>query len=273
MDWDDYDGDGTSDLAVYDPASGEWSIENITAGVVWGGGEGDIPAPGDYDGDGTAELVYFDRFNGEWNIMKPGGEVITTGVEWGAWGDVPAPGDYNGDGICDLSTWRPSDGRWRIRGITTTWYGQAAGMYPVPGDYNGDGTTDIAMMYPGDAGGTNIWYVKGIRNRYWMLNGCVAKPLDYDGDGTTDIGIYKPANGWWYIKHLDGPTMYFKKWGQPGDIPVVGDFDGDGSADLTAFRNKAGLALWWILYTSKPYYYSNFSAQTTDLITVGATGY
>jgi len=118
-----------------------------------------------------------------------------------------------------------------------------------------------------------MWYVNEIGNRAWMTDGGVAIPMDYDGDGTTDLGVYSPSNHYWYIHHLSGPTIYYAYWGIPGDIPVVGDFDGDGSADLTTFYNTAGQAWWWILYSSKPYYYSNFSAQTTDSIVVGATGY
>jgi len=275
VDWDDYDGDGTSDLAVYDPASGEWSIENVTSGVVWGGSEDDIPAPGDYDGDGTAELAYFEGDSGCWNVMKVSGEVITTGLQWGEEGDYPAPGDYDGDGVCDFATWRLSDGRWRIMGITNVWYGQVSGMYPVPGDYDGDGTTDIAMIWPGSAGGTNIWYVRGIRNRTWMVDGDIAVPMDYDGDGTTDLAVYRPTTGRWHIRHLSDPTSYAVAWGVPskGDIPVGGDFDGDGCADPTALRWNKGLTWWWIKYSSKPYGYSNFSAGTGDSVVTGGTSY
>lgn len=272
VDWDDYSGDGQSDIAIYHPVSGAWDVLGVTSGLIWGGGAEAIPVPGDYDGDGKADIGYFDRRNGEWNILQITGEVITTGVKWGACGDLPVPGDYSGDGTCDFAVWRPSDGRWRIRDITNIWFGEAPGIYPVPGDYNGDGTTDIAMLYPT----TGIWYVREQRNRTWWSPAAddgIARPMDYDGDGTTDLAFYRPSTGWWYIRHLEGPVGYAKHWGIPsaGDLPVVGDFDGDGAADLTAYRPEKGR--WWILYSSQPYFYVDFSVQTTDWLVTGATAY
>ena len=56
----DYDGDGKSDLAVYN--AGYWSIYSLVNGMIlnnggaWGGADS-ITVPGDYDGDGKADLA------------------------------------------------------------------------------------------------------------------------------------------------------------------------------------------------------------------------
>lgn len=271
VDWDDYNGNGATDLAVYNPDTGVWNIRGVTEGLVWGGEEGDIPAPGDYDGDLRADLGIYNRLSSEWRIIKADGEVITTGVAWGAPGDLPVSGDYDGDGTADLAVWRLSKGRWYIRNITSAQWGWPEDI-PVPGDYNGDGTTDIATLRPS----TGVWFVRGIGARRWYLPGDIAMPMDYYGDGTTELGVYRPSTGRWWILGLKAnypQDLAVFNWGLParGDIPAVGDFDGDGAADPTAFR--PGTDLWWIHSSSGPYYAVEFSAQTTDNFVLGATSY
>lgn len=46
----DYNGDGTSDIAVFRKDSGLWAVRGITRAYF--GGSADSPVPGDYDGDG-----------------------------------------------------------------------------------------------------------------------------------------------------------------------------------------------------------------------------
>jgi len=271
VDWDDYSGDGRTDIAVYVPETGVWNIRGVTEGLVWGGEEGDVPAPGDYDGDLRADLGIFNRVSGQWKFIKTTGEVITTGVQWGVAGDLPVPGNYTGDGTTDLAVWRPSTGRWYIRDITTAHWGWP-GDIPVPGDYDGDGTTDIAALRPS----SGIWFVRGIGNRRWHIPGDVAMPMDFAGDGTTELGVYRPSSGIWWIlglKESYPQDLAVFRWGVPerGDIPAVGDFDGDGAADPTCFR--PGENQWYIYSSSGPYYAVGFSAQTTDSIVTGATSY
>src|SRR5690348_16032073 len=61
----DYNGDGRTDFAVYDP-SGQWrpAIDNPggNAGWVWGqwgGGPHDVPMVGDYNGDGLSDFCIY----------------------------------------------------------------------------------------------------------------------------------------------------------------------------------------------------------------------
>ena len=61
---------------------------------------------------------------------------------------------------------------------------------------------------------------------------------DFNGDQTSDISIYR--NGKWYIKDQQSQAY----GGVLGDVPVPGDYDGDGSMDVAIYRPQGGV--WYI---------------------------
>jgi hypothetical protein len=148
----DFDGNGTTDVAVFRPADGSWYLRTPTPSVVNWGQSGDIPVPGDYNGDGITDLAVFRPSNNSWYIRTPTPQF----VQWGEAGDIPVPGDYDGNGTTDIAVFRPSTGTWYLRTATPTAvvWGQS-GDVPAPGDYNGDGTTDIAVFRPSNG----AWYL------------------------------------------------------------------------------------------------------------------
>ena len=62
----DYDGDGTSEIAVFRDSSGLWSIRGISR--FYFGTTADLPVPGDYNGNGKAEAGIFRGATGLWAI-------------------------------------------------------------------------------------------------------------------------------------------------------------------------------------------------------------
>lgn len=74
------------------------------------------------------------------------------------------------------------------------------------------------------------------------------------GAGPVDAPIvYRPGTGfWYYLKQFGagGPLAddQFAYGGHPSDLPVSGDFDGDGTRDVGVFRRATGM---WYLLTSR----------------------
>ncbi len=177
----DYDGDGKTNLAVYDDqdVGGAPSYFKILQGSTnsgverqWGA-SWDKRVPADYDGDGKADLaVYRD---GIWYILQS--STNTMRVErFGLPTDKLVPADYDGDGKADIAVWRPLNGFWyRINSSNGSFYAQqfgAAEDKPVPADYDGDGKTDIAVFRPS----TGVWYLQQ------STQGFLAQPFGFGDD-------------------------------------------------------------------------------------------
>ena len=202
----DFDGGGTTDLAVFRPRNGGWYIRTPTAQVLMSGAQWglsvDAPITGDFDGDGKSDLAVYRPSKGAWYIRTLAGQVLTAGAAWGLSGDTPLAGDFDGDNRDDLAVYRPSQGSWYIRSLA----------------------------------GQVISY--GLK---WGLSSDLPVNGDFDGDNKSDLAVYRPSSGTWYIRTLAGQILsYGTRWGLSGDVPVSGDFDGDGKTDLALFRPSNG---------------------------------
>jgi len=89
----DYDGDGVTDIAVFQPATSTWvarlSSQDLKATTLATLGDpGDTPVSADYDGDGKADLAVF--HDGLWRILASSASY-SSGIDlsWGRQADVP----------------------------------------------------------------------------------------------------------------------------------------------------------------------------------------
>ena len=57
---------------------------------------------------------------------------------------------------------------------------------------------------------------------------------DYDGDRKADVAAYRPSTGEWHVlnSRADYGAGAVTQWGIKTDLPVPGDYDGDGKTDL-----------------------------------------
>ena len=240
----DYNGDGTSDPAIFRPDNGLWKVRYVTQ--LYFGTSQDDPIPRDYDGDGTWDPAYFRVSRGFWKVHG------LTSAYFGSSLDEPIPEDFDGDGSADLAYFRNTNGLWKIRGFTSAYFGSSLDA-PVPGDFNGDGSADLAYFR-----NTNgYWKVRGLTSVYFGNSQDTPVPADYDGDSTADLAYFRSPNGLWKIRGVT--SLYF---GTSDDKPVPGDYDGDGTADFGYWR-PANI-LWKVRGITRFYFGNSDDSQVTN---------
>jgi hypothetical protein len=205
----DFDSDGKTNISVFRPSAGAWYIhqtspEGMNAMTL--GQTGDIPVAADFDGDGRADAAVFRPSNGTWYYVHSS-DSTTHSTAFGTNGDKPAAADYTGDGRAEIAVYRPSTGTWYFLDSTTG--AVSAQQFGSPSD--------------------------------------VPVPADFNGDGRADIVVYRPLKGTWYlllpgVSATGAAELQFSaiRFGLPEDKPAPGDFDGDGTADITVFRPSTG---------------------------------
>jgi hypothetical protein len=206
------------------------------------------------DGQSMAQLVSVrpddellwqegDLDGGEWILgqASAGGDTAGARKMFGIRGGIPISGDFNGDGKFEVGVFK--DGRWFID-LNDNGVWDAGDLWaklgrhgdrPVTGDWDGDGKTDIGIYGPAwahdpralrhepgmpDSHNTNIGTPKNI-----------PRPPHQTPDG--DRILRHTAEGKPRADVIDHVFFY----GTPGEVPTVGDWNGDGTHTIAVFRN------------------------------------
>jgi hypothetical protein len=85
-----------------------------------------------------------------------------------------------------------------------------------------------------------------LRNVYVTTQIFVTQTAPSLGGPATDIAVFRPGTGTWFVRT---PVPSMAAWGQNGDVPVPGDYNGDGITDLAVFRPSNNA---WYLRTPTP---------------------
>jgi hypothetical protein len=166
-----------------------------------------------------------------------------------------------------IGVFRPSTGMWYLDvtannvwdgcGNDGCYFFGTTGDIPIAGDWNNDGVTEIGVFRPS----TGMWYLDQNGNDAWSgcgtdscihfgMSGDLPVAGDWNNGGPGKVGVFRPSTGMWYLDYnsngqWDGcGTDSCIHFGMSGDLPVAGDWNGDGKSKVGVFRPSTGM--WYL---------------------------
>ncbi len=222
----DFNGDGRDDIVTFTHGPLDDVYVALSNGSAFAGTTvkwhdrfaltGETPLTGDFNGDGKDDIVTFTHGSlADVYVALSNGSSFGPGLKWHDFfslgGEVPAVGDVNGDGRDDLITFTRNAAADVYVALSTgsgfdasaKWHEffGTAGEYPGVADVNGDGKADIVVFTRGTLGDVYVALSSG-----------------------AGFGASAKWHDWFAVG---------------GELPRIGDFNGDGKADIATFTTNA----------------------------------
>lgn len=217
----DWNGDGFSDIGVYDNLNHAFSLRNDTEIETFQlGWPGSVPI--NIKSKNKTYIGVYDSF-GIWGQLDENNSVEK--IDSGYPDSILLTGDWDGSGDEELGLYNVKNNTFMLvnnEGFTIVNLGWD-GVIPVVGDWNGTGTDTVGVFDPNTA--------------TWALGDPIApviiqfgppgqsQPIigDWDNDGKDDLGVYVPSSNCFVIS-VNGLHEQINL-GWSGVIPVVGKWN------------------------------------------------
>lgn len=125
----------------------------------------------------------------------------------------------------------------------------------LPGDFDGDGKYELACYAGNGSWDDALPTGTGWNTQLWSNGPVIALPVtnqcfagDFNGDRKTDLACYSGGSGVWGVGISTGTGWNSSLWngGPAPGLPVanycfVGDFNGDGNADVACYSGSGGV--------------------------------
>ena len=227
--------------------------------------------PDDYRGDKKYEVAVRRRSSGIYYVSQfPTGTspiTLDAAVQWGTSADVPgAEGDYDGDGKSDYTVARANSDNsityFMLLSATNTLRAVPFGLRRTGvlqtqllhgADFTGDGRDELVFAQYSSAADNSrpITYYVGdavsgaivmITNWGDFTSDVSVSPADYTGDGRADLVAVRQSSSpaVWYVRNTATGASTATPFGVGNsvnsDLPLRGDYDGDGRQDVAVWR-------------------------------------
>ena len=242
----DFNRDGATDLAV---------IRTDSVAILFGNNTGGFTLTSVPVSNAPVSLAV-----GDFNLDRKTDLAIGRAVAAGGNGFIILPGDGAGNfgAAFSLNLTSPTDnlavldanrdGKTDIVLSTRSnsfslYHGSSARFVRTEHDFDADGRADLSVFRPslGD------WFIlrstQGFTAAHWGVSTDKIVPADYDGDFKTDLAVWRetgygdPTRSYFFILQSSDNTFRQEQLGSAGDLPtIVGDWDGDGRADVAVYR-------------------------------------